>query len=40
MDHDGAAGLGLVAYAMAVLVRRAGEHIRVNTRAGALTGWG
>jgi predicted regulator of Ras-like GTPase activity (Roadblock/LC7/MglB family) len=33
------ADLGLVAYEMAVLVRRSGEHIRVNTRAGALSGW-
>ena len=34
------ADLGLVAYEMAVLVRRAGDHIRVNTRASALSGWG
>ena len=34
------ADLGLVAYEMAILVRRTGEHIRVNTRASALTGWG
>jgi len=33
------ADLGLVAYEMAILVRRTGEHIRVNTRAGALSGW-
>jgi predicted regulator of Ras-like GTPase activity (Roadblock/LC7/MglB family) len=33
------ADLGLVAYEMAVLVRRSGEHIRVNTRANALSGW-
>jgi predicted regulator of Ras-like GTPase activity (Roadblock/LC7/MglB family) len=33
------ADLGLVAYEMAVLVRRSGEHIRVNTRATALSGW-
>ena len=32
--------LGLVAYEMAILVRRTGEHIRVNTRASALSGWG
>jgi len=32
------ADLGLVAYEMAVLVRRSGEHIRVNTRATALSG--
>jgi len=32
--------LGLVAYEMAILVRRDGEHIRVNTRASALSGWG
>ena len=34
------ADLGLVAYEMAILVRRSGEHIRVNTSAGALSGWG
>ena len=34
------ADLGLVAYEMAILVRRSGEHIRVNTRTGALSGWG
>ena len=34
------ADLGLVAYEMAILVGRAGEHIRVNTRASALSGWG
>jgi predicted regulator of Ras-like GTPase activity (Roadblock/LC7/MglB family) len=33
------ADLGLVAYEMAILVRRSGEHIRVNTRASALSGW-
>jgi predicted regulator of Ras-like GTPase activity (Roadblock/LC7/MglB family) len=33
------ADLGLVAYEMAVLVRRSGEHIRVNTRASAVGGW-
>jgi predicted regulator of Ras-like GTPase activity (Roadblock/LC7/MglB family) len=33
------ADLGLVAYEMAILVRRSGEHIRVNTRATALSGW-
>ena len=33
------ADLGLVAYEMAILVRRTGEHIRVNTRASALSGW-
>ena len=32
------ADLGLVAYEMAVLVRRSGEHIKVNTRAAALSG--
>ena len=32
--------LGLVAYEMAILVRRTGEHIRVNMRASALSGWG
>jgi hypothetical protein len=30
--------LGLVAYEMAILVKRSSEHIRVNTRASAL-GW-
>ena len=35
-----AADLSLVAYEMAILVRRTGEHIRVNTRASALSGWG
>ena len=34
------ADLGLVAYEMAILVRRTGDHIRVNTRASALSGWG
>jgi predicted regulator of Ras-like GTPase activity (Roadblock/LC7/MglB family) len=33
------ADLGLVAYEMAILVKRPGEHIRVNTRAAALRGW-
>ena len=33
------ADLGLVAYEMAVMVRRSGEHIRVNTRAAASRGW-
>ena len=33
------ADLGLVAYEMAVMVRRSGEHIRVNTRATASRGW-
>jgi len=33
------ADLGLVAYETAILVRRTGEHIRVNTRASALSGW-
>jgi predicted regulator of Ras-like GTPase activity (Roadblock/LC7/MglB family) len=32
------ADLGLVAYEMAILVRRSGEHIRVSTRATALSG--
>jgi predicted regulator of Ras-like GTPase activity (Roadblock/LC7/MglB family) len=32
------ADLGLVAYEMAVLVRRSGEHIRVGTRAPAVSG--
>jgi predicted regulator of Ras-like GTPase activity (Roadblock/LC7/MglB family) len=36
---DQGADLGLVAYEMAVLVRRSGDHIRVNTRASALSGW-
>ena len=34
------ADLGLVAYEMAILIRRTGEHIRINTRASALSGWG
>jgi len=34
------ADLGLVAYEMAILVRGTGEHIRVDTRASALSGWG
>ena len=33
------ADLGLVAYEMAVLIRRTGEHIRVSTRTSALSGW-
>jgi predicted regulator of Ras-like GTPase activity (Roadblock/LC7/MglB family) len=33
------ADLGLVAYEMAVLIKRSGEHIRVNTRASAVSGW-
>jgi predicted regulator of Ras-like GTPase activity (Roadblock/LC7/MglB family) len=33
------ADLGLVAYEMAVLVRRSGEHIWVGTRSSALSGW-
>jgi predicted regulator of Ras-like GTPase activity (Roadblock/LC7/MglB family) len=37
-DHT--ADLGLVAYEMAILVRRTGEHIRVNVRAPAANGWG
>lgn len=36
---DGGADLGLVAYEMAVMVRRAGEHIRVNRRAPAANSW-
>jgi predicted regulator of Ras-like GTPase activity (Roadblock/LC7/MglB family) len=32
------ADLGLVAYEMAMLVRRSGEHIRVNARSAALPG--
>jgi len=37
---DQGADLGLVAYEMAVLVRRTGEHIRVNTRAPVTNSWG
>jgi predicted regulator of Ras-like GTPase activity (Roadblock/LC7/MglB family) len=37
---DRGADLGLVAYEMAVLVRRTGEHIRVSTRAPAVQSWG
>ena len=33
------ADLGVVAYEMAILIRRTGEHIQVNTRASALSGW-
>ena len=33
------ADLGLVAYEMAILVRRSGEHIRVSTRTSALSDW-
>ena len=36
---ESGADLGLIAYEMAILVRRTGEHIRVNTRASALSGW-
>jgi predicted regulator of Ras-like GTPase activity (Roadblock/LC7/MglB family) len=32
------ADLGLVAYEMAIMIRRSGEHIRVMTRAPALSG--
>jgi len=37
---DQGADLGLVAYEMAVLVRRCGEHLTANPRASALGGWG
>jgi len=33
------ADLGLVAYEMAILVKRSGEHIRVNSRATAQRSW-
>jgi predicted regulator of Ras-like GTPase activity (Roadblock/LC7/MglB family) len=33
------ADLGLVAYEMAILVRRSAEHIRVDPRESALSGW-
>jgi predicted regulator of Ras-like GTPase activity (Roadblock/LC7/MglB family) len=33
------ADLGLVAYEMAIMVKRSGEHIRVNARAATLPGW-
>jgi predicted regulator of Ras-like GTPase activity (Roadblock/LC7/MglB family) len=36
---DQGADLGLVAYEMAVLIRRTGEHIRIGMRAPASTGW-
>ena len=36
---DQGADLGLVAYQMAILIRRSGEHIRVNVRTSALSGW-
>jgi predicted regulator of Ras-like GTPase activity (Roadblock/LC7/MglB family) len=34
------ADLGLVAYEMAILIRRTGEHIRVGMRAPAAPSWG
>jgi predicted regulator of Ras-like GTPase activity (Roadblock/LC7/MglB family) len=37
---DRSADLGLVAYEMAVLIRRTGEHIRVGMRTPAAGGWG
>src|SRR5579864_6839173 len=37
---DGGADLGLVAYEMAILVRRTGEHIRVSMRASAVQSGG
>jgi predicted regulator of Ras-like GTPase activity (Roadblock/LC7/MglB family) len=37
---DRGADLGLVAYEMAILVRRTGEHIRVSVRAPVANGWG
>jgi len=37
---DRGADLGLVAYEMAILVRRTGEHIRVNRRAPVGNSWG
>ena len=33
------ADLGLVAYEMALMVKRSGEHIGVNARTAALPGW-
>jgi predicted regulator of Ras-like GTPase activity (Roadblock/LC7/MglB family) len=36
---DHVADLGQVAYEMAILVRRAGEHIQVNMRAPVANGW-
>ncbi len=33
------ADLGLVAYEMAVLISRAGEHLRVDARGSAFSGW-
>jgi predicted regulator of Ras-like GTPase activity (Roadblock/LC7/MglB family) len=36
---DHAADLGQVAYEMAIMIRRAGEHIEVNMRAPAANGW-
>jgi predicted regulator of Ras-like GTPase activity (Roadblock/LC7/MglB family) len=33
------ADLGLVAYEMAVLISRSGEHIRVSARGSASSGW-
>jgi predicted regulator of Ras-like GTPase activity (Roadblock/LC7/MglB family) len=37
---DRGADLGLVAYEMAILIRRTGEHIRVGMRAPAANSWG
>ncbi|HEY1624094.1 MAG TPA: roadblock/LC7 domain-containing protein [Streptosporangiaceae bacterium] len=37
---DRSADLGLVAYEMAILIRRTGEHIRVGMRAPAAGSWG
>jgi predicted regulator of Ras-like GTPase activity (Roadblock/LC7/MglB family) len=36
---DSSADLGLVAYEMAILIRRTGEHIRVDVRAPVANGW-
>jgi predicted regulator of Ras-like GTPase activity (Roadblock/LC7/MglB family) len=36
---DRAADLGQVAYEMAIMVRRAGEHIKVSMRAPVANGW-
>jgi predicted regulator of Ras-like GTPase activity (Roadblock/LC7/MglB family) len=36
---DEGADLGLVAYEMAVMVRRSGEHIRVSPRPSAFSDW-
>jgi hypothetical protein len=38
MEPDAYADLGLIAYEMAIMVKRSGEHIRARPRADALPG--